>query len=89
MIFSFTPFRFVKARNVAKYNITLHLNYCLRDGETFLSHQAMSVEMSGKSSFPMFESIYCLSLSTIIRSSFSTFSEADRGESGRSCLNSS
>ena len=86
---SFTPFCFVKARNVAKYNITLHLNYCLRDGETFLSHQAMSVEMSGKSSFPMSERTYCLSLSTIIRSSFSTFNEADRGLLGRSYLNSS
>ena len=88
-MFSFTPFRFVKDRNVTKYNVTLHLNYCLRDGEIFLSHQSMSVEMSGKSSFPMFERTYCLSLSTIIRSSFNTFSEADRGESGRSCLNSS
>ena len=57
-IFSFTPFHFVKASNVAKYNVTPCLNYCLRDGEIFLSHQAMNVEMSGKSSFPMFERTY-------------------------------
>ena len=74
---------------MTKYNVTPCLNYCLRDGETFFSHQAMSIEMSGKSSFPMFERTYCLSLSTIIRSSFNIFSEADRGESGRSCLSSS
>ena len=49
----------------------------------------MSVETSGKSSFPMFERTYCLSLSTIIRSSFNIFIEADRGESGRSYFNSS
>ena len=88
-MFSFTPFRFVEAWNVTKYNVTPCLNYSLRDGETFFSHQAMSIEMSGKSSFPMFERTYCLSLSTIIRSSFNIFSEADRGESGRSCLSSS
>ena len=45
--------------------------------------------MSGNSSFPMFERAYCLSLSTIIRSSFNIFIEADRGESGRSYFNSS
>ena len=74
---------------MTKYNVTPCLNYSLRDGETFLSHQAMSVEMSGNSSFPMFERTYCLSLSTIIRSSFNIFIEADRGESGRSYFNSS
>ena len=46
-MFSFTPFRFVKDRNVAKYNVTLHLNYCLRDGERLFSHQVMRAETSG------------------------------------------
>ena len=37
----------------------------------------------------MVERLYSLLLSMIILSSFNIFSEADRGESGRSCLSSS
>ena len=32
-MFSFTPFRFVEAWNVTKYNVTPCLNYCFKDGE--------------------------------------------------------
>ena len=80
---SFTPFRFAKACHVDKDYVLRHLNDCPIDSETFFSHQVMSIEMSGQSSFPMFEREYRFPLSTTILSSFKTVNEADRAPSGR------
>lgn len=83
MMLSFTPFRFTKVCHIDKDDVLRRLNDCPTDWETFFSHQVMSIEMSGQSSFPMFERAYRFPLSTTILSSFKTVNEADRASSGR------